>query len=225
VIVLQTKKTPLLTTSPTKLRRSRAQSWYRRLGDHVQLHGRRIVIGVGAVFLVIVCAGGVFIYNGYKRNQGLRALQEGVQLLRSGTTEEATARLEEAERLLPKGEARSLALLLLGKAFAEQEQFDAEKHAYERLLGQAGPQNYIKQLALMKLGHAAERAGDFSRAQELYGEAAELEGPAQGLALLARARVLEQVDEDTTAQSLYDKFLDDYAGSPLADVVQQKRNE
>jgi tetratricopeptide (TPR) repeat protein len=189
------------------------------------LHWRRIVIGVGAVFLVIVCAGGVFIYHGYKRNQGLRALQEGVHLLNSGTTVEATARLEEAERLLPKGEARTLALLLLGKAFAEQQQFDAEKHAYERLLEQDGSQNYLKQLALMKLGHAAERAGDFSRAQELYKEAADLEGPAQGLALLARARVLEEADEDATVQSLYDEFLEGYAGSPLADVVQQKRNE
>ena len=220
--MLQAKKTPFLTTSTTRLRN---QSWHRRLGNHVQSHWRLITIGVGFAFLVVVCTGGVFIYNGYKRNQGLRALQEGVQLLQSGTAGDAAARLEDAERMLPKGEARTLTLLLLGKALAEQQQFDAENQIYERLLAQAGPHNYVKQLALMKLGQNAEQADDFSRAQELYKEAADLEGPIQGIALLARAGVLERADDDKTAQSLYGEFLESYADSPLADVVQQKRDE
>ena len=154
----------------------------------------------------------------------MEELRTGLLALHSGHPADAVPHLELAQRQLPVGEARMLALFALGKAHqGGQEQSAAAKQVYEQVLAlPTGEGSYFSQLALLELGHDAERRGDLAEARRSYERAAALEGPLQAEALLAVARVLDTAAEHTTAVSYYDKFLEAYPNSPLAEVVRQK---
>jgi tetratricopeptide (TPR) repeat protein len=184
------------------------------------------MVAVGAVLIVILGAGGVMLlYRGYRQNQGLAALHEGIRLLQDGKAGEAVPQLEQAGHALPRGEARLLALFFLAQARAAQQQKDAENKVYEALIAQAGKEHYLKQFALIQLGRDAEQKQEFSRARQFYERAAAMSGPQQGLALLAAARVRQRLGQDEAAREAYAKFLADRPDSPLADVVQQQEVE
>jgi tetratricopeptide (TPR) repeat protein len=194
------------------------------VGDWLQYHWRTLVMYSGIALLGVMCVLGIVLYRGYQNNQGLRFLQEGIFLLQQGKGEEATALLEGAIGRLRKGEPRTLALFFLGKSLSKQQKQEEEKQIYREIATRAETTNYVKQFALMGLAQAAEKDQEFSQAQQLYKEAAAIEGPAQGLALLAEARILEQMDDKNTAQLLYSKFLEEYTDSPLIEIIQQKLN-
>lgn len=191
----------------------------------LQTRKRPLMVAVGAVLIVILGAGGVMLYRGYRQNQGLAALHEGIRLLHDGKAGEAVPQLEQAGHALPRGEARLLALFFLAQARAAQQQKDAENKVYEALIAEAGKEHYLEQFALMQLGRDAEQKQEFSRARQFYEQAAAMSGPQQGLALLAAARVRQRLGQDEAAREAYAKFLADRPDSPLADIVQQQEVE
>jgi tetratricopeptide (TPR) repeat protein len=195
------------------------------VGDWLQYHWRTLVLYSGMVLGVIICVAGVFLYREYQNNQGLRFLQEGMVLLQQGKEREATVLLEDAIGRLRKGEPRMLALFFLGKSLSKQQKQEEEKQVYKEIAARAETTNYIKQFALMELAQNAEKDQEFSQAQQFYKEAAAIEGPAQGLALLAEARILEQVNDRDMAQLVYSRFLEEYTDSPLIEIVQQKEGK
>ena len=83
------------------------------------------------------------------------------------------------------------------------EQSDAAQHAYEQVLASSsGEGSYLAQLAILELGHNAERRGDVAQARGFYEQAAALEGPLKAEALLAAARVFFQSRADIAVEVL-----------------------
>ncbi len=163
-------------------------------------------------------------YWGQQRRQGLEELRTGLLALYGGHPAEAVSPLELAQQRLSAGAARQLTLFALGKAhLMSQEQSDAAQQAYEQVLASSsGEGGYLAQLAILELGHTAERRGDLAQARRFYEQAAALEGPLKAEALLAAARVLDTPADYSTAAAYYEKFLEGYPNSPLAEVVRQK---
>lgn len=222
--MLQAKKPFSVPQVP--LTKQRRQPFYQTVGDRLQEHLRLIALLAGVVLVLAFGIGGMLIYRGYQKSMGVQELQKGIAMLGAGKRDEALALLEKAEQRLT-GEARLLALFFQGQALSEQKQpgTDAERQAYEKLIAQAGSESFIRQLALMRLGQEAERNQNASLAQRFYQQAANINGPIQGIAMLAHARVLEGTKEGETAQALYEDFLQNYADSPLAEIVEQKKAE
>jgi tetratricopeptide (TPR) repeat protein len=202
----------------------RVQCRGRRVGNALQARWRHLVFFLGGILLVVALGtGGLVLYQGYRENQGLEILQEGIQLLQAGQAGEAIARLERAGRMLPRGEARLLALFFLGQAL--QQRGETEREIYEALAKEAGEEHYLKQFVLVHLGCKAEQQQELSRAQQFYEQAAAMGGPMQTLALLAQARVWQRLGRDEAAQEVYAKFLVDHPDSLLVDIVQQQKVE
>jgi tetratricopeptide (TPR) repeat protein len=197
-------------------------SWTEEVVASVRQHRRAVLLGVGGVALLVLSIGGVFAYRGYQQQQGSRAFQQGLSFLRQNEATEAVASFARAERLLPAGVARQLTLLYLGKARALQHQPEDAQRAYEQSLAEKVSEPYVAQIALLQLGQEAEKQQDLAQAQRWYRQAAETAGPLQETALLAAARVLEGLGDTQAAQSLYERFIEQHADSPLVDLVRQK---
>jgi tetratricopeptide (TPR) repeat protein len=216
--VTQTRKSPLHSGRSAL---AEPQPFGKRLVEGARRHQRLLRIGLGGVVILAFCLGALLLYRGQQRNQGLLELQKGIQLLQGGNPQDAVSYFERAARRLPDGEAQRLARLYLGRAYAEQQPETAQQ-IYEEFLSTVEGGDYLKQLALIDLGQKAERLGDFPRAHQLYADAADLDGPMKGEALLAMARAFEGMKDSSSAQASYTKFLDQYPDSPLTEVIRQK---
>ena len=198
--------------------------WQERWTQWLRQYRSLIQRGAGGIAVVVLCGIIWASYWGQQRRQGLEELRTGLLALYGGHPAEAVSPLELAQQRLSAGAARQLTLFALGKAhLMSQEQSDAAQQAYEQVLASSsGEGGYLAQLAILELGHTAERRGDLAQARRFYEQAAALEGPLKAEALLAAARVLDTPADYSTAAAYYEKFLEGYPNSPLAEVVRQK---
>jgi predicted negative regulator of RcsB-dependent stress response len=98
------------------------------------------------------------------------------------------------------------ALLLGGKA-------GEAALAYQKFLDAGPPTDYLRQLALVRLGHAQEEDGKVAEAGQAYASAAALPGPYAEEALAGQARMAEAANDTTTAKDLYTRFLEKFPES------------
>ena len=197
-------------------------SWGREGWAWVQAHKRTVGIGGGGVIGVLVCWAALTVYGGYQHTIGLRELRTGIESLHDGALDNAVTHLRQAAEHCFDGTVRQLAFFQLGEAYQRQGREDAARQAYEAVLSSGNREHYLVQLALLELGQAAENQGDLERARERYTQAAALNGPAKPEALLAAARIIERVNDQSESQSYYEQFLAQYPNSPLASVVREK---
>lgn len=189
------------------------------------LSARRFFVFIfGGTLFVALAASGVVLYRGYRVDQGVATLHRAVQLFQEGKAEDAIPMFEQASRRLPR-EARLLALVFLGRALMARAQEDQARELYESLVTEKGEDHYLKQLVLLQLGQQAEQKQEFARAQQFYEQAAALQGPWRGLALLAKARAWQRLHREAEAREVYTQFLATYPDSPLVDLVQQQVGE
>lgn len=85
--------------------------------------------------------------------------------------------------------------------------------AYQKFLDAGAPTDYLRQLALVRLGHAQEQSDKVADAVRAYATAAELPGPYAEEALAGQARAAEASGDATSAKDLYTRFLEKYSGS------------
>jgi predicted negative regulator of RcsB-dependent stress response len=85
--------------------------------------------------------------------------------------------------------------------------------AYQKFLDAGAPTDYLRQLALVRLGHAQEQSDKVADAVRAYATAAELPGPYAEEALAGQARAAEASGDATSAKDLYRRFLEKYSGS------------
>ena len=98
------------------------------------------------------------------------------------------------------------ALLLTGKAG------DAAL-AYQKFLDVGPPTDYLRQLALVRLGSAQEQSDKAADAVRAYASAAEMPGPYAEEALAGHARAAEASGDTAAAKELYTRFLEKYPES------------
>jgi len=91
--------------------------------------------------------------------------------------------------------------------------------AYQAFLDSGPPTDYLRQLALTRLGQAQERNGKSAEAQAAFAVASDVAGPFGDEALLGQARVAQQAGDGARARALYEQFLEKYPTSSLRAVV------
>ena len=91
--------------------------------------------------------------------------------------------------------------------------------AYKKFLDAGPPTDYLRQLALTRLGHAQEVSNQPQEAMASYASAAELAGPFVEEALLGEARAAETAGDVARAQTLYQQFLGTYPASDQRALV------
>jgi len=84
-----------------------------------------------------------------------------------------------------------LAGLFRGHALLKQGDGAGAATAYTQYLSTASAPDYLRQQALVGLGHAKELANDMTGAQDAYLQAEKLDGPATAEASLGVARMLD----------------------------------
>jgi predicted negative regulator of RcsB-dependent stress response len=91
--------------------------------------------------------------------------------------------------------------------------------AYQKFLDAGAPTDYLRQLALTRLGQAHEKSGRPAEADAAFAAAADLAGPFSDEALLGEARVAEQAADSAKAKALYEQFLEKYPTSDRRALV------
>ncbi len=85
--------------------------------------------------------------------------------------------------------------------------------AYQKYLDQGPKTDYLRQLALVRMGHAQEQSQQLADAGRSFAAAAELQGPYAEEALIGQARVADTAGDPGTAKDLYIRFLQKYPQS------------
>jgi predicted negative regulator of RcsB-dependent stress response len=91
--------------------------------------------------------------------------------------------------------------------------------AYQKFLDEGPATDYLRQLALVRLGHAQEQAGTLAEAARAYATAAALPGPYAEEALAGQARIADASGDPAQAKDLYARLLEKYPQSDRRAVV------
>ncbi|TMQ55009.1 MAG: tetratricopeptide repeat protein [Candidatus Eisenbacteria bacterium] len=168
-------------------------------------HGSRILLGVGAVVLVVLL---VFFVSRTRAQSEERA--EG-DLFRAeisvAQTDYATATqmLKEIVDSAPGTKAAAKAMVYLGDVTAAQGKAAEAVSWYRRALAKAGRDEDLKVAGLHGLAAALEDRGDFTQAAASYADLAKLgeNDNQRGRAMLAEARSLAKAGQTQKAIAVY----------------------
>ena len=143
------------------------------------------------------------------------------------TDEEAVTRADEALKALESytdltGVAGVRANLLAASILNEKKDYEKAASFYEAA-ALADEQAYTAGIAYFNAASACEETGNEKKAVELYKKASEAPFfPAAVHAMFSAARVSESVSSYDEAAALYQKIVDEYAGSTLASLSQTR---
>lgn len=200
----------------------RFSPWTEGLLQWMQRRRRLVRVVIGSVAVLVLCMGTLSIYWMRQRQQGLGELRKGLLALSAGDFSGAVDFLEHATHSLATGKAQQLSLLYLGEAYAAEKQPEMARLAYEKILANSEGEPYLTQLALFKLGRAAEQQGDLTQARQWYEKASTINGPVKPDSLFSTAQVLEAANDLNSARLYYEKLLSQYPDFSLGEIVRQK---
>jgi tetratricopeptide (TPR) repeat protein len=168
-------------------------------------HGNRILLGLGALVLVVLL---VFFVSRTRAQSEERASADLFRAQMSvGQNEYATAiqMLREIVDAAPGTNAARSAMLYLGDAYLSQVKPAEAVNWYRRALDKSGNSKSDKEAGLHGLAAALEDRGDFAQAAASYGELAKLETTdnEQGRAMIAEARCLAKAGQSQKAIAVY----------------------
>lgn len=168
-------------------------------------HGTRILVGLGAVVLVVLL---VFFVSRTRAQSEERATADLFRAEMSvGQNDYATAvqMLREIVDSAPGTKAARTAMLYLGDAYAGQGKPAEAVNWYRRALAKAGRDRDAKIAGLNGLAAALEDRGDFAQAATGYEQLAKLGSTdnERGRMMLAQARCLAKAGQTQKAVAVY----------------------
>jgi tetratricopeptide (TPR) repeat protein len=180
---------------------------------------------VGGGVALLVVAGCLFIYRDYQKANLGDALQAGIVAVQRGNGKEALPLLEKSvENGKVDEELQLVARIYLADVYVRDRKFDDAKKILEKNSSYSfslSSSDYLRQMLLLRIGRVAEEEKDLSEAQKSYQEAADIDGPFAGEALLALASVNQDKGDLTAASEARKKFLSNFPNSPFVGVVQE----
>lgn len=219
IVLPQMKEFPAF---PMSSLTARFSPWIGELQQWVRSNRRLVRVALGSLAVLMLCVGILSIYWMRQRQQGLGELHKGLLALSAGDSSSAVASLEHATHSLATGKVQQLSLLYLGEAYAAEKKPEMAKSVYEKMLANSEGEPYLTQLALFKLGRAAEQQGDLTQARQWYEKASTINGPVKSDSLFSTAQVLEAANDASSARLYYEKLLSQYPDFPLGEIVRQK---
>lgn len=209
--------------SPSSYPAAKFLALLRQAWEVVGVYKKQVIAGGVAIVLLGASWLSWVAWTQYRYSAGLQQLSAGMAALETENLQEAIDLLTEAEPALSGSAAQGVALLYLGEAYEKDDQPTEAKAVYERSAQVRNSHGYIKQVALLRLGLGAEQAGNFDSAMQWYGQAARIDRPGKGEALLALGEVAERNQDAETSATSYEALLEQYPESPLAELIKAKK--
>jgi predicted negative regulator of RcsB-dependent stress response len=185
----------------------------RQAVNYVEAHRTTALFVIGTLVLLLVA---ILVFRALRASRETSAAQAYVQahalLDDKKYPEAATAFQQVADGYGSTGYA-DLALLESANALMMAGRAAEAAVAYQKLLDANPATDYLRQLALVRLGAAQEQSDKAAEAARAYASAVDLPGPYGEEALVGQARVAETSGDTATAKDLYTRFLQKYPGS------------
>src|SRR5262245_5672601 len=159
------------------------------------------IVAIGAVIL------GIGWYSARQADTAATRFQSAQTLFESKKYPEAATEFSSVAAEYPSTPSGKLATLYRARALAAQPDPAAAVTAYEEYLAGSPATDYLRQEALLGLGHTHEAAKDSAAAMDAYRKAADISGPFKTSAQLALARLEEAAGNTDKARALYVEVL------------------
>ena len=199
--------------------------------DRLKERQRALVIGLAAFLVVLIAAGGFYIYNKSQRDKAAELQREAYQLFYNENATQPSVsgdNYRKALDLFTKSfDIRKRADVLLYIAYCKYElgnYDDAIKTLKE--LNNKFPDPRITPLAYLKMAEAYLKKGDSTDALATLKDLASIkDGIFQDMALMESGRVLESQGKKEEAKAVFKDLVTKFPNSPLAAEAKAKVGE
>jgi len=185
-------------------------------------NGRLLAQIGGGVALVALIGVGFVSVRSARLRQANDDLDRALTQFRNSQYAQAATELADVANRWGSTTAGQVARLYAANADLRSANFDAAAALLQEVIGARDWPPYLQQQALLDLAFALERKPDVTAAAARYADAAALEGPYTGLAILGEARCREQAGERDKARSLYERFVREFPEAPETELASAK---
>jgi tetratricopeptide (TPR) repeat protein len=192
-------------------------TFFDRLRDFITNNLMQVVVATGVVIVAALLVIVVLWYQQSREQAAGQQFYSGLAALDAKDYKGAEQIFSTLAREEPDRRVGRLARFYLASAYAGQNQFAKARDALAVFVAEFRDPIFVS-LALTDLGAMYERLGDLPKAASSYGQAAQVEGPAQLRAQLGVARMLAAMGERERAIEVYRGFL---AAHPYSQERQQ----
>jgi hypothetical protein len=193
-----------------------------RIADWARSHMNLVLSAVGVLVVIVVVAVIVTRSAAARDAAAARDFRSAYALFSTEKFGEAAVDFRALSDQYPGTEFGRLALLYQGHALARKDDAAAAVTAYQEYLALGGQPDYLRQQALVGIGHLKEASGDAAAALQAYGDAAALEGPLRTDARLGQARLEEAAGHGDQARTIYAEVLKDTEDPDLRAFLETK---
>ncbi len=165
---------------------------------------------------IVVLLAAILIFRAVRSNRETSASQAYAQahaLLDDKKYDDAATAFRQVADGYSSTSYANLAQLETGNALLLAGKVGEAAVEYQKFLDAGAPTDYLRQLALVRLGHAQEQDGKVAEAGQAYAAAATMPGPYAEEALAGQARIAEVAGDVATAKDLYTRFLEKFPES------------
>ena len=195
-------------TQPDKL-----QMFLLSMRTFAETHRTRIYIGAGIFFLIVILAGGVYLYqHNYETSADKIYNRIFETATKAGPQSGDNTAIQGYKDLIvqyPRSHAAVMAHYRLGNLYFTRHEYDAAIRAYDEFLKKAPPQSDLIILAYSGLGASQEAKKDFTKALESYERAMKTDTASSFEAVNYNniARIHEAMNNPAKAAEFYQKAL------------------
>ena len=187
------------------------------------------------VLIIVVAGAGAFYYLRWQEDKALAFQGDGLRLYqeayRSSTENPAADKKEDFKKSLDKfqealsaykwGRTSQLSELYIGNCYYVMKEFPQAQAAYSRCL--EGP---FRPLALNGMAYSYEAQGDYAKALDNFLKSTEdKSNPFQMESMLGAARCYEALKQNPKALEIYQKALEQFPQSGMAEFIRWKIGE
>ncbi len=191
----------------------------RQAVSYVEEHRTTVVFVIGGLVLLLAA---ILAFRTVRSSREVSAAQAYVQahtLLDDKKYAEAATAFQQIADAYSSTSYADLALLQAANAQLLGGRPQEAAVTYQKVLDANPATDYLRQLALVRLGEAQEQSDKVAEAGRSYAAAAELPGPYGEEALAGQARAAEAAGDTATAKDLYNRFLQKYPESDRVGLV------
>jgi tetratricopeptide (TPR) repeat protein len=182
------------------------QSTFEALGDFLEAHLTRVLLGAGAILVLGAIVFGIYSYEVNRARAASERFSQALTELQNQQYAAAEGDLQGLAANEPHREVGRLAFFYLASAYLAQNQPAKARDDLLKYLAHDNPALF-RDSALNDLAVAYEDLGDYRHAEDAYRKAAALEGPGQERAEVGVARMLLKQGRRAEAIAAYRNFL------------------
>jgi len=191
----------------------------RQVVSYVEEHRTTFLFVLGGVVLLLTAIVAFRTIRSSRETSAAQAYVQAHALLDDKKYAEAATAFQQIADNYSSTSYADLALLQAANAQLLGGRAQEAAVTYQKVLDENPTTEYLRQLALVRLGEAQEQSDKSAEAGRAYAQAADLAGPYAEEALAGQARVAEAAGDTATAKDLYQRFLQKYPESDRAGLV------